>query len=278
MGGMGIGRCVLAIAAIATGIVDLVWGAFESAHEPIQAWGDNLTGRGGFAEAVAVVLVLGGVLVIVGTMPRMQRATQIGAVLLGVAYFVFAIFWAPRIYWTMVIPGVGWPGTIGAIGGIGQQAIVIAAAAIIYAGATPNLPRAPRVLQIARWVFGISVIFFGLAQLVDVGPTARMVPQWIPPNADFWAVFTGLAFIAGGVGIVSGIRDLLAARLLTLMLLVFAVIVLPRYIFQYPHNEIPWGSNAYNLAAVGAAWVVADWLVSRRRELRLQARHAPSAG
>jgi hypothetical protein len=267
---------VLGVAAIATGVVDLIWGTFESAHEPIQAWGDNLTGRGGFADAVAVVLIVGGALIVAGGILRMQRATRIGAVLLGIAYLVFVIFWAPRIYWTIVIPGVGWRGTIGAIGGIGQQAIVIAAAAIVYAGTTPGSPLASRITRIAPWVFGISTIFFGLAHFTAVGATAIMVPNWIPPNANFWVMFTGLAFVAAGIGITSGIVDVLAARLLTLMFLVFAVVVLPRYIFQYPHSEIAWGGNAYNLAAVGAAWVLADWLASRRSELRLETSHVPS--
>ena len=260
---MKLGIYVLGVAAIATGVVDLIWGKFESAHEPIQAWGDNLTGRGGFADVVAIALIVGGATLM------WRRDARIGALLLGMAYLIFAIFWAPRIYWTMVIPGVGWPGTIGAIGGIGQQAIVIAAAAIIYAGAAPVSPWVHCISRIARWVFGISVIFFGLAHLTSFGSTAPMVPTWIPPNADFWVVFTGLAFVAAGIAIISGVCDVLAARLLTLMFLVFAAVVLPRYIFQYPHNEIPWGSNAYNLAAVGASWVLADWLASRR-SLRLQ--------
>jgi uncharacterized membrane protein len=268
---MKVGIYVLGVAAIATGIVDLIWGTFESAHQPIQAWGDNLTGRGGFAGLVAIVLIAGGASLV------MRRIRGSGAILLAIAYFAFAIFWAPRIYWTIVIPGVGWRGTVGAIGGIGQQAVVIAAAAIIYADAAPGWPWASRMTRMARWVFGISVIFFGLAHLTGVGSTAPMVPDWIPPNADFWVIFTGLAFVAAGVGIISRVLDVAAARLLTLMFVVFASVVLPRYIFQYPHNEVSWGSNAYNLAAIGATWVLADWLAGRRR-LRLQARQVPIVG
>jgi uncharacterized membrane protein YphA (DoxX/SURF4 family) len=252
-----LGIYVLGIAAVATGVVDLIWGQFENAHEPIQAWGDNLTGRGGFADVVAIVLMVGGAAIMV------RRSAQFGAVLVGLAYFIFLLFWAPRIYWTIKL--VGWPGRIGAIGGIGQQAIVIAAAAIVYAGAVSEVPRAPRVTQTVRWIFGVSAIFFGLAQLTDVGSTSPMVPTWIPPNADFWVIFTGWAFVAAGIGMLSGILDVLAARLLTLMLLVFAVVVLPPIVLQYPHSEVAWGSNAYNLAAVGATWVFADWLASPRK-------------
>lgn len=275
---MRVGVYVLGVAAVATGVVDLIWGTFESAHQPIQAFGDNLTGRGGFADAVGALLVLGGVLVIAGAALRLRRTTRLGAILLGVGYLVFAIFWAPRIYWTIVIPGVGWRGTIGAIGGVGQQAIVIVAAVILYVGAASGSSFDLRKMSVARWVFGISVIFFGLAHLTGVASTAVMVPKWIPPNADFWVVLTGVAFIAAGIGIVSGIHDVLAARSLTVMLLVFAVVVLPRYIVEYPHAEIPWGSNAYNLAAVGAAWVLADWLASCRAASRLEAIRLPATG
>lgn len=269
---MKIGVYVLGVAAIATGIVDLVWGDFERAHQPIQAWGDNVSGRGPFADAVGIVLVIGGAAIM------LRRSTQVGAVLLEVTYFLFAIFWAPRLYWATAI--LGWRGTIGAIGGIGQQAIVIAVAAIIYAGAAvPGAPWAPRTTRITRWVFGVSTIFFGLAHLTSVESAAPLVPKWIPPSADFWVIVTGLAFVAAGIGILSGMLDVLAARLLTLMLLIFSALALLPLIFAYPHHETAWGGNAYNLVAVGAAWVLADWLSSRRRrELGLQARHAPSIG
>jgi hypothetical protein len=36
---MKIGVVVLGLASIAAGILDLIWGEFESAHQPIQAFG-----------------------------------------------------------------------------------------------------------------------------------------------------------------------------------------------------------------------------------------------
>jgi hypothetical protein len=51
---------------------------------------------------------------------------------------------------------------------------------------------------------------------------------------------------------------------LTLMLIVFSVLALLPQIFAFPHDQLAWGPNAYNVAAVGAAWVVGDWLLGRR--------------
>jgi hypothetical protein len=35
-----------------------------------------------------------------------------------------------------------------------------------------------------------------------------------------------------------------------------------------PHNHVAWGSNAYNLAAVGAVWIFAESIAAKRRERR----------
>jgi hypothetical protein len=89
-------------------------------------------------------------------------------------------------------------------------------------------------------------------------------------------VLTGIAFVLAGLGIVSGVLDVLAARLLGLMLLVFSVLVLAPMIFPSPRDHVAWGANAYNLAAVGAAWIVADWLATRHQPVQNQQSAKPS--
>jgi hypothetical protein len=78
-------------------------------------------------------------------------------------------------------------------------------------------------------------------------------------------VLTGIAFVLAGVAIVSGVLDVLAARLLGLMLLVFSALALAPLIFASPRDHASWGANAYNLTAVGAAWIVAGWLACREQ-------------
>ena len=57
---MRIGLTVFGIASIASGILDLIWGEFEPAHQPLQAWGDHIPGATVFAYIAAVWLVVGG--------------------------------------------------------------------------------------------------------------------------------------------------------------------------------------------------------------------------
>lgn len=46
--------------SIAAGIPDLIWGDFEPAHQPIQAFGDNIPGRQLLAYIAAIWLIAGG--------------------------------------------------------------------------------------------------------------------------------------------------------------------------------------------------------------------------
>jgi hypothetical protein len=41
---MGVGPTVYGLASAAAGIMDLIWGDFDGAHQPIQAFGDHIPG------------------------------------------------------------------------------------------------------------------------------------------------------------------------------------------------------------------------------------------
>ena len=66
-----------------------------------------------------------------------------------------------------------------------------------------------------------------------------------------------------GIAICSGIRDILAARLLALMLLLFEGFVEIPPIFIRLHNQATWGAAVYNVSAIGACLVFAEILTDR---------------
>jgi len=92
-----------------------------------------------------------------------------------------------------------------------------------------------------------------------------MIPKWMPLGPTFWIVISGIAFLLAGFAILSGILNILAARLLALMLLIFEVALVP-LVFAHPSSHIAWGSNAYNLAAAGAVWIFAASIASRHTQ------------
>src|SRR3954451_5142528 len=57
---MRIGVCVFGLASVAAGILDLVWGEFEAAHQPIQALSDHIPGVKILAYIAAIWLMIGG--------------------------------------------------------------------------------------------------------------------------------------------------------------------------------------------------------------------------
>jgi uncharacterized membrane protein YphA (DoxX/SURF4 family) len=252
---MRAGIYLYAAGSIAAGILDLIWRDFEAAHQPIQALGDHIPGRQILACIAAIWLIAGGAAIL---WPRTARA---GAWALAVIYSIFAAFSLPRFYTAPHALGFSIPLTIGLLAGVAQQLILVAAAAIVnISHAKAHSAGAP-----VRWTFALSSIIFGLAHLTGLRPVAAMVPKWIPFGANFWAILTGIAFVLAGVAIAAKIQDVLAARLLSLMLLLFSVLVLaPRPLAQ-PRNHIPWGSNAYNLAAVGAVWMFAASIATRQQ-------------
>jgi uncharacterized membrane protein len=255
------GVYVYAAGSIAAGIMNLIWRDFEPAHQPIQALGDHIPGREIFAYIGAIWLVAGGAAIL-------RRGTaRTGAAALAAIYLIFAAFWLPRFYTAPHALGFRIPLLIGLLVGVAQQLILAAAAAIIYALLGKRDPaRVSKILLIVRWIFGLSSVDFGLAHLTAVRQVSAMVPKWMPFGGDVWTVLTGLAFVLAGMAILFRILDVLAARLLALMLFIFSVFVLAPRCFADPRNHVSWGSSAYNLAAVGAVWIFAELIRALRRK------------
>jgi len=95
--------------------------------------------------------------------------------------------------------------------------------------------------------------------------TAPLVPKWLPPTQEFWGYATGVAFIAAGVAILTGVQARLAAILLTAMVASFTGFVHLPLLLATPSSHWIWSENALNLAVTGVAWVVADSLARARR-------------
>jgi uncharacterized membrane protein len=299
---MRLGVYVFGIASLAAGIFDLIWGEFESAHQPIHSLGVHIPGVKILAYIAALWLVAGGAAIL------SRRTACFGAMALAIIYLIFGVFSFPRFYTTPHPPGYRVSTFVGVVDEIAQQFILVVAAVVFYASLSPpasspqsstsqgstspaassrasssqgsssqrslsqelSLQRSlsscslsKRSALILRCIFGLCSVDFGLAHLTIIRHVAPMVPKWMPLGGAFWAVFTGIAFILAGLAILTGILDVLAARLLALMLLVFSLLLLGPLIFAYPHNHIAWGANAYNLAAVGATWMFAAWLATR---------------
>jgi hypothetical protein len=192
-----------------------------------------------------------------------------GATASAIAYLVFAALWLFRYY--AGIHAVGWRIDVlaGVSFGLAQQFMLVAPTAIVYAStASPDSLLQKRAAIAARWMLGLPPVIFGLFHLVGIRVFASIVPHWMS-FGYFWAGLTGIAFLLAGIAICSGIRDVLAARLLALMLLLFEGLVEIPPIFIRSHNQAAWGAAVYNLAAIGACWIFAEFFASRADRRRI---------
>jgi uncharacterized membrane protein len=249
-----LGVYVFGLASLAAGVLDLLWGEFESAHQPIEAFGDHIPGVAIMAYVAAVWLIAGGAAIIA------KKSQRFGAAALGGIYLIITVFWFPRLYTAPHFLGVHPHVYIGVLAGVCEELILVAGAGIVYAGWSPAS------IDVGRWVFGLGSTLFGLSHLTNIDTTAPLVPPWMPLGQNFWVVLTGIAFVLAGVAILTRVLDVLASWMLGLMLVIFDVLALAPMIVATPHDHVAWGGNAYNLTAVGAIWIFAGAIARRRAQ------------
>ena len=260
---MKVGVWFYGLGTILTGILDIGWGAFDASHQPIQVLGKNLPGQYILAYVAGVLLVAAG-LAILG-----RRSARMGAAASAIAYLIFAALWLARYY--AGVHALGWRINViaGVSFGLAQQLMLVAPAVIVYAStASPDSPLQKRAAIAARWLLGLPPVLFGLFHFIGIRVFASIVPHWMS-FGYFWAGLTGIAFILAGGAICSGTMDVLGARLLALMLLLFEGFVEIPPIFIRLHNQATWGAAVYNVTAIGACWIFAEFLTSRadRRQI-----------
>jgi uncharacterized membrane protein YphA (DoxX/SURF4 family) len=255
---MRLGVWFYGLATVATGILDIVWGGFEGSHQPIKSFGQHISGQRVLAYVAGVWLVAAGLAIL------WRRTARIGAAGSAVIYLIFALLWLPRFYIVPHTLGFHINILIFIVSGLAQQLLLAAPGVMVYAETASDPVWRERQVIAARWMLGLSPIVFGLGHLMNVPVIVRFVPHWVPFGI-FWTVLTGIAFVLAGSAIVSGIRDLLAARLLMLMLFLFELMVEIPPVFVQPHNQVAWGGAMYNLTAIGACWIFVESVASRRQ-------------
>jgi uncharacterized membrane protein len=259
-----LGIRIYGLGALATGLVGLVWGDFALQWQPV---GPHLPARTALAYVFAALLVLGGIAV------NMQRLRVQGAAMLTALYAIVVLLMQSAV-------ALQHPGQFATWNGVAEQVALLSGGLAAYAWlrdggrARRREDRggwdSHRLLHIATMAMGVCLLTFGVAHFLYLDFTASMVPAWIPGGQRFWALLTGIAHIAAGVALLTGVRARLAAILLTVMFASFGLLLHLPLLLAQP-NHLNWVMNAINLALTGAAWTLAHTL------LQSNTRHERSA-
>ena len=243
LGQPGGGVTFLGVAAILYGIACFLQRGFATPWQPVP---DSLPFRQLLAYLSAGVLVTGGAGLLIARTVR--PATM-------VLLTLFALYDA-----CYLLKLVGPPASPAALLGLAEQSsVVIGCWAILLrmraggpAGATT-----------ARVSFGICSILFGLAHIIGLQPTAKMVPEWIPGGPVFWAIATGVAHLAVGLGLIANRLAIPATRLGALMYVSFALLVWLPGAVTHPTEWLRWAGAAISLCMAAALWLLGDLLAAR---------------
>jgi len=147
--------------------------------------------------------------------------------------------------------------------GWGETAVVVAGAWVQYAWFAPGRDTQRLAfagdsgLRIARVFYGLALIPFGVAHFNYLKQTAVLVPGGLPFHLA-WAYFTGGAFLAAGVAVLTGVFARLAAALSAFQIGMFTLLVGGPIIAAGSKDAFQWSETIVSAAVTANAWLVAD--------------------
>lgn len=228
-----LGRLFFATAIVAFGLLQLVMGGFVRLVPPLPTW---IPSPGLWARLVGLVLVVLGLAIGTG---RRARGAAAGLGLLILLDFLFLLL--PQ---ALANPRVGFLWTNPA------KALALLGGALVLTES--------RKLRILGPLFlGGFMILGGIQHFVYADFVDRLVPGWIP-GTRFWVYFTGVALVAGGLGLLVPKTRSLAATMSGIMIFLWVVLLhIPRALADL--HDIGEASGVFEaLAMSGIAFLLAE--------------------
>jgi uncharacterized membrane protein len=248
MGVRSVGHAVFAATMIALGILILIKGDVTTVWPPAP--------RG--VPARELLVHLSGIISLAcGIGLLWQRAAGLAARVLLASFLLWFLLFRARDIFRAPTAQDTWSG-------YGETAVMMAGAWVLYAWFAAEWDRqrlgfatGEKGLGIARVLYGLAMIPFGVAHFTYLKETAGLVPAWLPWHL-VWAYFFGCTFLAAGVAVLTRVYARLAASLSAVQIGMFTVLVWVPIVAAGSRNAFVWSETFLSVTLTAAAWLVAD--------------------
>jgi uncharacterized membrane protein YphA (DoxX/SURF4 family) len=242
------GHAVVAATMIALGILGLITGEFTVIWQPVF---DHVPAAGVLACLCAFICVACGI----GLFWRRLAGPAARAL------FVYLLLWSLVFKLPLIVRA---PTVEGSYQYCSEIAVVVAGAWVLYAWFATDWDRrwlgfaiGDKGVRMARVLYGLALLAFGLSHFVYLNLTAPLIPHWLPAPV-FWAYFTGGAYLAAGVAILINVFARLAAALSALMMGSFLLLIWLPMVAAGHISAFNWGETYATWVLTASAWMVAD--------------------
>ena len=243
-----VGHAVFAATMIALGVLGLMKGDFTPVWEPVPK---GVPAREVLVYFCAIISLASGV----GLLWQ-RTAAPAARVLLASLLFWFLLFRVRDIFRA--------PAAQDSWSGWGEIGVMVAGAWVLYSWFAADWDRqhlgfaiGQQGLRIARVLYGLAMIPFGVAHFTYLKETAALVPGWLPWHMVL-AYFFGCAFLAAGVSVLFDVCARLAVALSALQIGMFTLLVWVPIVAAGSKDRFVWSETVLSAALTAGAWVVAD--------------------
>jgi len=242
------GRAIFATAIAGLGVQCLLRGNAVPVLEPVSSSSLPLIGW-----------ITGLVLVAAALLTMLRPTSHYGAAMIAAMLLLWVLLLHAPALASAPTNGGEWTGAL--------ETFALSGAAIVLFGLTrgaAGYEREPdqlarRASTIGRILYGVSMPGFGVLHFIYVAYTASVIPDWIPAH-DFFAYAMGVAHIASGLSLLTGVLSRLAARLTAAMFGSWVIILHVPRMLAHPDKPGEWTSMLIATSMCGGALLIASAL------------------